>query len=655
MQLPAVFEQDIQSKVINITTRVVIGEDAPIYLSTHSFTFEGQQYKPLLLDIPSMKESVDYEDRNFKTSNVTLKISNYKYSDGRFSDILKSNPLINQKCEIYWNSQRANSSADTLRIFKGYVRRVSHTDSQVSIQLEDLTEKHLHKTIPLNRTSKSLDRNDKYRDIPIPIAFGVLPQAPAVLDSGLVVKADSDSSIEIISENSAHYQPHPIWGNFSDFTDASPSYSPVIIKEENSTIYVMKEVAYPQFKYDTEESPQNHIQYYDHSDASMAPEQSGTVKINPFSGGGINKENIEILQVYGVGKPSSIECGLRSSQSFKNVDGLEFPQLEIDGNAQNNHGILGFENVPNRFRPFVSENLTDDDYTLNSLEYLNAGNINHNWDTAAGGSSHFDYSQAVDNGGVFESETENSAQGLIRISFLAEPSFTSVADPTTPHDFHTYIAINGVGIPWDERNCKMIFTRTLSATDAYALAYKADNLGTNLSDYYYLDGEKINLSDGSNDGFAGVDYRNIFQSLIDGQPDTNSYRGHASLMDGVISLLNVRRTISGVAGGTDFGAFIRIRNYIFGNYKKAFEIVIGSYVNAGYHEIEFEAGIGGDWSEIDLLRNTNIEFKSDADYYLAVTGRKDNNTLLRNPVDIIRHLAVVELGLDEDDDIDQTS
>ena len=150
MELPAVFEQDIQSKVINITTRVVIGEDEPIYLSTHSFTFGGQHYKPLLLDIPSMKESVDYESRNF-----TLKISNYKYNNERFSDLLKSNPLINHKCEIYWNTQSTNSSSDSLRIFKGYVRRVSHTDSEVSIQLEDLTEKHLHKTIPLNRTSTS--------------------------------------------------------------------------------------------------------------------------------------------------------------------------------------------------------------------------------------------------------------------------------------------------------------------------------------------------------------------------------------------------------------------------------------------------------------------------------------------------------------------
>ena len=34
MELPSIFEKDIQLKTLNIITRVVIGEDNPIYLST---------------------------------------------------------------------------------------------------------------------------------------------------------------------------------------------------------------------------------------------------------------------------------------------------------------------------------------------------------------------------------------------------------------------------------------------------------------------------------------------------------------------------------------------------------------------------------------------------------------------------------------------
>lgn len=101
MELPSIFEKDIQLKTLNIITRVVIGEEDPIYLSTHSLNFDGQYYKPLLLGIPSMKESVDYESRNFKISNVTLNISNYKIKGERFSDTFKNNPLINKIVEVF--------------------------------------------------------------------------------------------------------------------------------------------------------------------------------------------------------------------------------------------------------------------------------------------------------------------------------------------------------------------------------------------------------------------------------------------------------------------------------------------------------------------------------------------------------------------------
>ena len=39
----------------------------------------GRSFKPLLLNIPSIKESIDIESRKFKISNVNLDISNIEY------------------------------------------------------------------------------------------------------------------------------------------------------------------------------------------------------------------------------------------------------------------------------------------------------------------------------------------------------------------------------------------------------------------------------------------------------------------------------------------------------------------------------------------------------------------------------------------------
>ena len=99
-----------------------------------------------------------------------------------------------------------------MQIFKGYVRRVSHTDSAIKIELEDLTQLKLHKSIPLHRTSGATSVGEKHRDVPIPMAFGYLDNAYAVLDSGQTLKADSDESVELVEQGVENYEPHPIWG-----------------------------------------------------------------------------------------------------------------------------------------------------------------------------------------------------------------------------------------------------------------------------------------------------------------------------------------------------------------------------------------------------------------------------------------------------------
>lgn len=65
-------------------------------------------FKPLLVNIPSIKQSIDIESRKFKISNVSLDISNYEYNGERFSDILSDTSLMNWKVSIQFVSPSAN-------------------------------------------------------------------------------------------------------------------------------------------------------------------------------------------------------------------------------------------------------------------------------------------------------------------------------------------------------------------------------------------------------------------------------------------------------------------------------------------------------------------------------------------------------------------
>ena len=223
--LPSRFKSDIEGKQTAMIPRVVIGEEHKTYISTHKLNFEGNYYKPILLNVPSMKESIDIETRNFKISNVTLNISNFEIDGEIFSDSLQEHPLINKRVEIYFDTQSSSSSEDSLLAFKGFVRRISHTSSTVNLQLEDLTQSTLHKTLPIQKTSMSKSLPNKYQGVPIPISYGYLKNAPAVLDSGGVIKADYDETVSLITTDSDSYQPDVIWGDYNQFNEEN-SYSP---------------------------------------------------------------------------------------------------------------------------------------------------------------------------------------------------------------------------------------------------------------------------------------------------------------------------------------------------------------------------------------------------------------------------------------------
>ena len=210
----------------------------------HSIYYEGigsgtlpdtkqLNFKPLLLNIPSIKESIDIESRKFKISNVSLDISNLEYEGKRFTDILSDTSLINWKVSIQfvspsankfstifglstqynWNSESmyqawsgtgnttfahletdssgnvAYHSKMTQMVYQGIIRRISHDDTKCKIELEDLTEKLAHKNLP-----QAIDQNgvvgvlgagdgipDKYKNKPIPMVYGKVDRSPLVI------------------------------------------------------------------------------------------------------------------------------------------------------------------------------------------------------------------------------------------------------------------------------------------------------------------------------------------------------------------------------------------------------------------------------------------------------------------------------------------
>jgi|LULI01.1.fsa_nt_gb hypothetical protein len=167
------FTDDIQGQNTQLYPVVVIDG---VYYSTNNVSIDGNYCKPILMNIPSIKESIDIESRKFKISNVSLDFNNFSFEGERFSDQLSQSSLINKEAIIYFKSP-----SELKELFKGTIRRISHDDEKVRVDLEDLTEKEAHKDLPSEILPDTEGILEKYRNKPKPMVYGNVDKSPVVL------------------------------------------------------------------------------------------------------------------------------------------------------------------------------------------------------------------------------------------------------------------------------------------------------------------------------------------------------------------------------------------------------------------------------------------------------------------------------------------
>lgn len=207
---------------------------ANLFVSTKSTIVDNTHYMPLLLNIPSITESMDFENRNYKISNVNLQISNYEYEGRRFSDHAGS--LINSMATISWVSP----SDSILEVYKGVIRRYLHDDEKCTLQLEDSTQKDLHRDVPIAKLGATEDVPDKYKLKPIPMVYGEVDNSPLVIKEfilstgeGLIVADNTEFGAKIV-------------------TDAYDSVNPLKISSDDSYHHILKSsVNYSRWGYDS--------------------------------------------------------------------------------------------------------------------------------------------------------------------------------------------------------------------------------------------------------------------------------------------------------------------------------------------------------------------------------------------------------------------
>ena len=248
LKLPPNFENDIQGKDTNLIPLVVIGNNLTnptdvgifhsdwvhnsIHISTNIFSNTGSYYAtggwdddysfttiPILLNIPSLKESIDIEKRAYRISSINIDINNFPYEGKRFSELIGDSSLINTEVRIFWWSQStghlfpqdkqptASGDSRAFQIYFGTIRRYTHDDEKVRLVVEDRSQATLHKDLPTAELEFGDDVPSKYQGVKIPIVYGHVDRSPCVigeqLESGEVkIFTDNPSSSSTIHADS---------------------------------------------------------------------------------------------------------------------------------------------------------------------------------------------------------------------------------------------------------------------------------------------------------------------------------------------------------------------------------------------------------------------------------------------------------------------
>ena len=183
------------SNTYNVVPLVIItNNDIVNYFSTYNLNLQELSFDPLLLNVSSIKESVDVETRKYKTSSVTVTLSNAKYLGRRLSDSYTD--LINGDVQIFFKTQNINDLARAMLVYRGTVRRISQTDTTLTLNVEDASEQKVHKDIPESITSE-IDFTSKFKNKPFPMVIGKVDRSPCVTSFGTTGEYDLDEDGEL--------------------------------------------------------------------------------------------------------------------------------------------------------------------------------------------------------------------------------------------------------------------------------------------------------------------------------------------------------------------------------------------------------------------------------------------------------------------------
>mgnify|MGYP003134321210 CR=1 FL=1 len=183
LDIPQRFKDGLNKKLSTIYPIVVIKKGARIFhLSQKKGMFDGEYYEDRGLKVSPINESIDIENKNLKTSHVSVEVSNYIYNNERFTDIFQADGITNAEVSIYYSNANCKALDDCVLIFKGFASSYSGGKDRFVIKVEDHIQNILEgKSLPRYKTYDAAQETiEKNKTAFFPIIYGHNKKAPLI-------------------------------------------------------------------------------------------------------------------------------------------------------------------------------------------------------------------------------------------------------------------------------------------------------------------------------------------------------------------------------------------------------------------------------------------------------------------------------------------
>lgn len=201
IDLSGVFKGDVESNNFNVVPLILLSKSnaEDIWISTTPLNVSALSVKPLLLNFPTIRESIDFETRKYKISSLRLQLSNYEFEGERLSDLHDFN---SREVGVFFGTQSASSIIHFLPVYNGKVKSVKVGKKHLDLNVEDKSQELLHKDLPSISLEDGLQIPEESRNKPIPMVYGHVEKSPLVFnDYYTTLVADSKDVNEFVRES----------------------------------------------------------------------------------------------------------------------------------------------------------------------------------------------------------------------------------------------------------------------------------------------------------------------------------------------------------------------------------------------------------------------------------------------------------------------